>query len=412
MQVRAWFQCRSCRLVSVAWQRVCPQTAHRTGLCDGVGRRLMPWVEKRIGEPAGSPATWPCTATLPAPNAPPARTRPRCWPPAPPTTPRRPSRQHLDRPHSRQGHLRATTSSRPGGPPGTSKSAPGPAYRSNLDHHLIPYFGDLPMDAILPSTVQAWVTHAVDGGLSPAVGREVPHAAARRSSPAPSATASSLSNPAADTELPKVITAHAAHPDPRRVRPAPGQRPGRFRPWSCSAIETGLRWGELVALRPRHLDFLDRDPHRRGDDRRGVQEELPHRPTDDPEALPERQRAPHPAHQPGAPPRSAARIKRLGLGRDDLLFASTSRRWAPALPHHLPRRVWLPALEKPSSTSTCACTTSPHQRLLAPRRRRRPQDRHGPPRPHPAHHHPAYLHTLPDTDDTALAAFEEVRNRR
>jgi hypothetical protein len=33
--------------------------------------------------------------------------------------------------------------------------------------------------------------------------------------------------------------------------------------------------------------------------------------------------------------------------------------------------------------------SSPHPRLLAPRRRRGPQNRHGPPRPHPAHHHPA-----------------------
>jgi hypothetical protein len=41
------------------------------------------------------------------------------------------------------------------------------AYRSNLDHHLIPYFGAYPLDAILPSTVQAWVTYAVEGGLSP-----------------------------------------------------------------------------------------------------------------------------------------------------------------------------------------------------------------------------------------------------
>jgi hypothetical protein len=39
-------------------------------------------------------------------------------------------------------------------------------YRSNLDRHFLPFFGDLPMAKIMPSTVQAWVTHAVADGLS------------------------------------------------------------------------------------------------------------------------------------------------------------------------------------------------------------------------------------------------------
>jgi hypothetical protein len=64
------------------------------------------------------------------------------------------------------------------------------AYRSNLDHQLIPYFGQYPLEAILPSTVQAWVTHALEGGLSPArCGSTTPRCT--QSSPAPSATASS-----------------------------------------------------------------------------------------------------------------------------------------------------------------------------------------------------------------------------
>ena len=44
-----------------------------------------------------------------------------------------------------------------------------------------------------------------------------------------------------------------------------------------TAIETGMRWGELIALKPRHIDFLRTDAHRRGDHRRGLQEALPHR---------------------------------------------------------------------------------------------------------------------------------------
>src|SRR3954451_21117400 len=41
------------------------------------------------------------------------------------------------------------------------------SYRSYLDHHFIPYFGDTPMNAIAPSTVQSWVTKAAASGLSP-----------------------------------------------------------------------------------------------------------------------------------------------------------------------------------------------------------------------------------------------------
>jgi hypothetical protein len=42
----------SCYLVSARvgpWQRVCPQTAHKTGAARGWGAGLMPWVEKRPG---------------------------------------------------------------------------------------------------------------------------------------------------------------------------------------------------------------------------------------------------------------------------------------------------------------------------------------------------------------------------
>jgi hypothetical protein len=40
-------------------------------------------------------------------------------------------------------------------------------YRSYLDRHFLPFFGDLPMSGIVPSTVQAWVTQAVASRLAP-----------------------------------------------------------------------------------------------------------------------------------------------------------------------------------------------------------------------------------------------------
>jgi hypothetical protein len=76
------------------------------------------------------------------------------------------------------------------------------AYRSNLEHHLLPYFGAFPLDAILPSTVQAWVSNALEGGLSPArYGSTTP--CCPGSSPAPSATASCYPTPPSTPSCPK-----------------------------------------------------------------------------------------------------------------------------------------------------------------------------------------------------------------
>ena len=41
------------------------------------------------------------------------------------------------------------------------------AYRSNLGKHFLPAFGERPMAKISPSTIQEWVTKAVENGLSP-----------------------------------------------------------------------------------------------------------------------------------------------------------------------------------------------------------------------------------------------------
>ena len=41
------------------------------------------------------------------------------------------------------------------------------AYRSNLETHFLPFFGDQRMANILPSHVQAWVNKALEDGLTP-----------------------------------------------------------------------------------------------------------------------------------------------------------------------------------------------------------------------------------------------------
>ena len=120
-------------------------------------------------------------------------------------------------------------------------------YRSYLDKHFLPFFGNIPMAEILPSTVQAWVTKATGSGLSP---RSVVkyhvmlHGIFKRA-----VRDRIISyNPCADTELPKVVVKKA-----RIVAPDEFERlllciPARFTALVLIEIETGLRWGELVAL--------------------------------------------------------------------------------------------------------------------------------------------------------------------
>ena len=128
-------------------------------------------------------------------------------------------------------------------------------YRSNLETHFIPYFGSMPMGKILPSHVQAWVNKAIEGGLTSrsvvkyhvvlhgifkqAVrDRIIPH------------------NPASETRLPKVVRRQRRILTPAEFKTVVDEIPNRWLPLVLTSIETGLRWGELVALRPRHIEWL------------------------------------------------------------------------------------------------------------------------------------------------------------
>jgi hypothetical protein len=77
-------------------------------------------------------------------------------------------------------------------------------FRYNLDKHFLPFFGDLPMRSIMPSTVKAWVTAAVATGLSP---RSVVkyHVMLHNVFKRAVRDRVILHNPARETELPKVV---------------------------------------------------------------------------------------------------------------------------------------------------------------------------------------------------------------
>jgi integrase len=128
------------------------------------------------------------------------------------------------------------------------------AYRSYLDKHFIPAFGRRPMGKILPSEVQRWVTAATENGLSAAsVGKY--HTMLSSVFERALVDRVIMFNPCAHTELPKKVKKKARTLTPDEYDAILAALPAQHRLMAETLINTGLRWGELIALKPRHLDL-------------------------------------------------------------------------------------------------------------------------------------------------------------
>ena len=130
-------------------------------------------------------------------------------------------------------------------------------YRSYLRNHFVSFFGHMRLARIMPSTVQEWVTLAVGQGLS---ARSIAKYYVMLHSVFARAVRDRIIafNPREDTELQKVVTKKTRILTPQEFESVLAAMPDRFKALVLTDIETGLRWGELVALRPRHIDFLRR----------------------------------------------------------------------------------------------------------------------------------------------------------
>jgi integrase len=67
-----------------------------------------------------------------------------------------------------------------------------------------------------------------------------------------------LMNPCEHTELSKIIVRRTRTLTPDEFARLIVAIPEGHRLLVATAIEMGMRWGELIALRPRHIDFLRR----------------------------------------------------------------------------------------------------------------------------------------------------------
>lgn len=111
------------------------------------------------------------------------------------------------------------------------------------------------MNKALPSHIQEWVTTAAAGGLSAASIRKY-------HTMLPSVFRRAVHdriitfNPCEENDLPEVITQRRRTLTPDEYRRVLTAVPDRYRLMVRTAVETGLCWGELIALHPRHLDFV------------------------------------------------------------------------------------------------------------------------------------------------------------
>src|SRR5450756_3111333 len=170
--------------------------------------------------------------------------------------------------------------------------------------------------------VQDWVTAAAPSGLSPTSVTKyhvMLHSVFKRAV----RDHVLLTNPCEGIELPKIPPRKTRILTPDEYDQLLAAIPERFQLLVMTDIETGLRWGELIALRPRHIDFLRRTI---SVEQTIVEVSSKHSPTgermivkDYPKDNEYRTLRVNEALLTAI----AHRIERLGLGRDDLIFAST-----------------------------------------------------------------------------------------
>ena len=204
-------------------------------------------------------------------------------------------------------------------------------------------------------------------------------------------------NPAADTDLPKVVNKRARIITPEECERLLAAVPDRYRVLVLVAIETGMRWGELAALRPRHLD-VDQSLVR-------VQETIVEVSKKD---SPTGQRMIVKAYSKDNEPRTL-RIRELGLGLDNLLFGSTRiGGQTPMSRNTFRNRGWLPAT-KTADLPGVRIHDLRHAHaswfLAGGADLKTVMDRLGHTQIQTTH----YLHALPGADDQALA-YQRTRH--
>jgi integrase len=131
-------------------------------------------------------------------------------------------------------------------------------YRYTIDKHLMPFFGAMRTNAILPSHVRGWVSDRVDAGVSPATIRHAEIVLGAIFTTALNDAVVTL-HPCRGVKTPTVPRKEFRIVTPDQFDAIYDALPdGPSRLMVEVAIDSGLRWGELTELRAGDLDLASR----------------------------------------------------------------------------------------------------------------------------------------------------------
>jgi integrase len=129
------------------------------------------------------------------------------------------------------------------------------SYELTLRLHVLPHFGDMPLVAIERQHIQQWIAELTADGLGPGTIRNVYRTLARVLAEAEAARMIPR-NPAHRVALPKSSKQRMRFLEPVGIGTLADAIQPRFRALIFMAGYSGLRWGELAALRLERLDLL------------------------------------------------------------------------------------------------------------------------------------------------------------
>ena len=283
------------------------------------------------------------------------------------------------------------------------------AYKSYLNKQFYPAFGKRRLNKISPSVVQDWVTRAKEEGLSP---RSIKKYHVLLSSIFGRAVRDRILvlNPCAHTELPKVIARKSRTLTPEEFDRLIRAVPERYRLMVETFIETGMRWGELIALRPRHIDFLRRSVTV---EETIVETSKKHSPTGERfivKAYPKDNEPRTFGVRPDWLEAIAEHIRAERIGRGDLLFAT--KVGTPLSRNSFRTHVWLPAVRASGVDFNVRIHDLRHAHaswlLAGGSDLKSVMDRMGHSQIQTTQR---YLHSLPDADQKNLDALNRIARR-
>ena len=127
-------------------------------------------------------------------------------------------------------------------------------YTYSIGKHIMPWFGPLRMNQIMPADVREWVTHLTQTGVSPASIRTLKSILGAVFTTALNDQVTFLhpcKGVRTPTVAPQLLTVVTPEQFDILYQALPG---GHAQLLVETGIESGLRWGELAELRPRDLD--------------------------------------------------------------------------------------------------------------------------------------------------------------